>query len=768
MPINDIPIPIVVTSSTSLQDTVTAPSRLNGVFAPIRPAPIISRSENNQLLSLQNSVSALQKQVASPTSSNAPKQVTGVSATESPYTTSAGSQSLVSVDFIPGSGDPYFGFVQIYFSGYNGNPNPQLMTQGAVSPIQFLCESTHEVVTVTVVTVSADNIPAPFANAPTITVSLDGVNSAPPAPSIAAAQTALPHSSGWQFAFNLIGGLEAEAGLVSGYRVYHSESNVAPTPPDGYYSAYPQPSTGAGQIVVQETTPDILWYWISAYNDAGFESALTPVPFVYVDPGAPAPPAPTPVQTTKTYAPTTLLNGWAANAHVGYWEPTDNTFVLGLEPTAVNPFTSPQNAYDGNQSTPASYADTHNASYAGCVWSFAGFPGLQSGATVASASLSIVSDVVPTSGPVHGQGSVWISTDGGTTWSNVYSAISTTRIKHTDTVSIPVGTDFTKLQVMAFAHSHDDLAMHVYEISLSIVQSAAAGPEKVTGVTASLVSGNVQVNWNSLTPTTRTDVTGYEVTRVVHGGGYSQSKTQITIPWTGASTYSWVDSGSHDGAYDYYIVAVNPTGYSQPSDAANLTGASSMLYASGATVESLEPAQAGADVTAGQSLTVLTDRTLDNISDGSGRYAAAESDANNTAAHVLTSNASIPSWQPSSGDWQSDGTTNVQPIPGLGWTAQSSGPGDTYNVTAMIDIHNAGTLYLFVDGNTSVDYSHQIQLPIVGGSSYAPVVIFGTVTGLTPGTHTIQFYVKPGTDGTTGQPLIVFVYTNWATIQRIY
>ncbi|KKM04104.1 hypothetical protein LCGC14_1767590, partial [marine sediment metagenome] len=53
-------------------------------------------------------------------------------------------------------------------------------------------------------------------------------------------------------------------------------------------------------------------------------------------------------------------------------------------------------------------------------------------------------------------------------------------------------------------------------------------------------------------------------------------------------------------------------------------------YADGTPIDNLQPAEAGAEVTTGKSLTVLTDRELDNISDSVTRFAAVEAGANKT------------------------------------------------------------------------------------------------------------------------------------------
>lgn len=66
--------------------------------------------------------------------------------------------------------------------------------------------------------------------------------------------------------------------------------------------------------------------------------------------------------------------------------------------------------------------------------------------------------------------------------------------------------------------------------------------------------------------------------------------------------------------------------------------ANKTIYSSTVTVESLKPAEAGAEVTTGKSLTVLADRHLGNLTDdsSSGRYAGSSSGGNTDGFQVLT------------------------------------------------------------------------------------------------------------------------------------
>lgn len=542
-----------------------------------------------------------------------PGPVTSLSATESPYKTEGGMKSLVSVSFVPPA--QFFGSAEVYFTYYNGCATPQLMSSGTTSPIEFICDTTHETVRIDVLSRSLNNITSDENNTPYCWVSLDGVASAPPMPSIAKAQSPLPDGTGWQFSVNVLGGFEADQ--IAGYRVYHSE-NAGTTSPD-YYTTLLQPPTNVGSVTCQEVTGDLLWYWVSAISTSGMESVLNSVPFQYVDPGAAPPSSLTPVTTTSVYKPSVILNGWSAGAHKGYYENQDltsgtNNFGNGNQ--TYNAFSNTGNAFDGNQATSASFNGTHTGRYAGVVYSFTGntFP---AGATVTDVKLNVVSDVQATSG-INGEAGVYYSIDGGTNWTVVYVQNSHgagygtgtgTRWKKTDTVSLPTNVTPANIQVLCFGHSHDDIAINIYELNLTVASSSYAGPEKVTGVSAKLVSNNVQISWNGLIPLTRSDLISYQVYRATHGAGYTLSHLQQTVTPNGSATYSWTDVQAHDGSFDYWVVAQNNAGWGPASDVAFIASAGSLLYSNNKTAQDLMPAEAGAQVVTGKSIDILTDGT---------------------------------------------------------------------------------------------------------------------------------------------------------------
>jgi len=210
------------------------------------------------------------------TGTGIPNQVGNVYASESPYKLRDNTLcSLVAVEYVPAAGDHNFSKVQIWFTGYSTCPTPQLMAEGSESPVSFLCDTTYQTVTVTVVAVGPSGLSAPFAGAPTCTVDLNGVVTAPPPPSIAEMRTALPGDVGWEFSFNVVNGLEAD--VIDGYWLYRSTSSTTPVPPLCRWKYIKQPTTNIGIQTEQDYTTALYYYWVSSSSTSGLESSLQSV-----------------------------------------------------------------------------------------------------------------------------------------------------------------------------------------------------------------------------------------------------------------------------------------------------------------------------------------------------------------------------------------------------------------------------------------------------------------------------------------------------------
>ncbi len=243
------------------------------VDRPIRP--IQSRNE----VAILDSVRQVQVKsgagttTTSSTPAGTPEQLLSVAATESPSKQQDRTFSQVSVSFTRDGSDEFFSGVRIWFTGYKGNTNPLLMTQGTSSPVSFLCETTGETVVVTVQPFSANGSVADFAKSITTTVALDGVVSAPPAPSISQNLVAIP--LGLQFAFNQVN-LGGTQDVIDSYRVYRYTSNSSGSA--SLIQVIKHDPTASGAIVVQDNVGQggvPYFYWVTSVNTVGLESSKT-------------------------------------------------------------------------------------------------------------------------------------------------------------------------------------------------------------------------------------------------------------------------------------------------------------------------------------------------------------------------------------------------------------------------------------------------------------------------------------------------------------
>lgn len=221
--------------------------------------------------------------------------------------------------------------------------------------------------------------------------------------------------------------------------------------------------TGTGLSGLQSGTSVQIGGFTNSGNNGTFTVVSSTPTTVTVNNGAGVAETATATLTTQNLLrPSTLLNGWGGNAHVGSYEGgVDQGFSFGLDPSSTGAYTNPGNAFDGDPTTFASFSGQHTHVYGGCVWSFAG---ISNSAT--NVTLNILSEV-PTSG-IDGQvvtlrsAGIWYSIDGGTTWTQVYD--TSTFTKKYSQIAIPNGTTLSNVQVMAFTDAHDDMYHKVYDI----------------------------------------------------------------------------------------------------------------------------------------------------------------------------------------------------------------------------------------------------------------------------------------------------------------
>lgn len=163
---------------------------------------------------------------------------------------------------------------------------------------------------------------------------------------------------------------------------------------------------------------------------------------------------------TTLERPTTLLNGWGANGHVGaYEEGVDQGYNWGLNSGTTLAYTNPGFAVDGDLNSAATCVIQHSHQYAGCVWSFASL-----GTTPPSLYLNVLSAVNPINGAARSAG-IWYSLDGGSTWTEIYN--TGYRAQQWDSIELSPSQDCSLVQVMAFLDAHDDMDHYVFDVQLS-------------------------------------------------------------------------------------------------------------------------------------------------------------------------------------------------------------------------------------------------------------------------------------------------------------
>ena len=192
-----------------------------------------------------------------------PEQLLAISATESPVKQQDRTFSQVAVTFLRDSSDPNFDHLNIWLRGYKGNTQRVLETQGQESPIYFLLETTKETITITGQPVNADGTVAPIELCRQCSVTLDGVISAPPAPTIT--QSLIGTIHGYQFTFLQLPAQNAD--VIDCYKVYRNTVNNSATAT--VLKTYKHDPTNQNTpIVVQDSTTGntVYWYWVSAVS----------------------------------------------------------------------------------------------------------------------------------------------------------------------------------------------------------------------------------------------------------------------------------------------------------------------------------------------------------------------------------------------------------------------------------------------------------------------------------------------------------------------
>jgi hypothetical protein len=367
-----------------------------------------------------------------------PAEIVSCSAVQEPIISNGVVSSQIIVGYSAWAGDSSLVGVQIWFTGYRGNASPQLMATGQSSPVEFVCDATKETVTVTVVSYGGSGLTSSFADAPTTTVLLSGVVNPPPGPTMVQGVTPVGSpSTGWQFGWNALSGLQD---VIVGYWVYRSLTN---TPPgvSGRVAYQAQPNSSSGTLYYIYPDPTPAFFWVSAIDSTGMESVLISA---------------NTTTTTHKYYPS----------------------------VEAGDYSNPSLAYDGNLGTSATCvasAEAIMSSQTGTgtgTWS--GFP-VYSGTPTAMVLTVLASMVLASTGGCTGSLSLSYSPDNGVTWIPIPGSFTTTAPTYCS-ISIPLPQVIANLQVCATStvtahpggrdtfNTADNLSS-IYEINLAVTQS---------------------------------------------------------------------------------------------------------------------------------------------------------------------------------------------------------------------------------------------------------------------------------------------------------
>lgn len=272
----------------------------------------------------------------------APAQLISVAATEDPVSAQNTTQSQVAVTFVRNGADTNYAATRIWFTGYKGSKTPQLMTQGTDSPILFVVDSTGETVVITAQPIGSGGTSASFAGSKTCTVTLDGVLSPPPAPSIA--QSLLGTATGYQFSFNQLPAQLDD--VIDGYQIYRNTTGILDGTQTKIQYIKHNPTNSAAIVVTDLVVPALgvfYYYWVSAVDTAKLESTLTAAQSgtVFGSIGSIPPTAGTPFKSTTTSTSVT----WTTSPSAFFTRSDGTRTLVGQTVTAVTGLSAGNTTY---------------------------------------------------------------------------------------------------------------------------------------------------------------------------------------------------------------------------------------------------------------------------------------------------------------------------------------------------------------------------------------------------------------------------------------
>jgi hypothetical protein len=206
-----------------------------------------------------------------------PAAVTGLAVSKSVFKDSTGVlHQAIELSFTPPAASSSnligaFAGISVWITEPGAEPAGVPGGTGVTSPLIFLLPINGNTVTLTVQSYSVNGVDNDFSSCPTINVTLDGVTTAPAAPTIASALA--PCNSGLTFSWNIVS--DPAHDVIDCYRVYRNTVNNSTTAT--LIASVPQPATGTGTNVFTDVVAPglVYYYWVSCENLQQLESTLT-------------------------------------------------------------------------------------------------------------------------------------------------------------------------------------------------------------------------------------------------------------------------------------------------------------------------------------------------------------------------------------------------------------------------------------------------------------------------------------------------------------
>jgi hypothetical protein len=251
-------------------------TRYGAPWTPSRQLPALASLPilQSQLTKINNTVQVKPTSGKAKLPTGLPDQVFNVSAAQSPIAVQNKTVSDITVTFSRNPGDSAYDHVNIWVKGYQGNKNWVEYATATDSPANFTLESNQETVQVAVQASSAaGQVSAAPPSCPIVAVTLSGVVSDPPAPTITQSLVGTP--LGYQLAFAQIILPAGTEDVIKSYKVYR---NTSANSFSGalLMETFQDDGTDSGSsIVFQDRVGGgkTYYYFVTSTNTKGLESA---------------------------------------------------------------------------------------------------------------------------------------------------------------------------------------------------------------------------------------------------------------------------------------------------------------------------------------------------------------------------------------------------------------------------------------------------------------------------------------------------------------